>query len=80
MQVAAWFGNLALALSMPGFLAAATIGPFIGLGVHSDHPGMFWALVFVLNAVILWIALLFVLNLIERFTDWRKEQECTSKF
>jgi hypothetical protein len=69
MRVAVWFGNLALDLSMPGFLGATLIGPLAQVGVHSDHPRMFWSLVFVLNIAILWIALFFVLNLIERFTN-----------
>jgi hypothetical protein len=74
MRFEAWFGNLALAFSMPGFLAAGIIGPFAGLSVHSDHPRMFWALVFVLNVFILWTALLIVVNLIERLMNRKKRE------
>jgi hypothetical protein len=64
-----------LFLSYPGLLAAIIFGPFTGQSVHSGNPIGFFVVIFVLNIAILLTALLFVLNLIERFTKWRKEQE-----
>ena len=71
-----WAGVL-LAPSYPGLLAALEIGPLLGPlvgGLHSGDGRGFWVAVFVLNTLILWSFLVLVLNLIERFTNWKRNQ------
>lgn len=43
-------------------------------GVHGDHPGPYLVLALVLNFVVVWLILIAILKLFEKFVSRKREQ------